>query len=216
MDHPRKGITCTTIIPFKKNPLCRGPAPWIVIRKSLCQLLDRGLARIPLQSQCFSLGPKSPDPPVFLPLVQPILLLEKPGNCRIVLDDLTIHIDDVKCSIRTDPQIHWPEPLVGGGKKFGLLLTGCPPGPVTGTIPREDRAMHDVERRLTVKQISMILIGEEPSPVERCTAPPRKVIAVSFALSVELHPGRIPAPLDTPRMRFTDPITVTVISSSLG
>ena len=76
--------------------------------------------------------------------------------------------------------------------------------------------MHDVERRLTVKQITMILLREEPSPVERCTAPPGKVIAVGFALSVELHPGRIPAPLDTPRMRVTDPITVTVIRSPLG
>ena len=43
-----------------------------------------------------------------------------------------------------------------------------------------------------------------------------KVIAVGFALSIELHPVRIRATLDTPGVRVTEAITVSIVRSDLG
>ena len=75
---------------------------------------------------------------MILTLIQTILLLEKPWDSRVILNDFTIHINDVKRSIRPYPQIHGPEPLISGRKELRLLLFRRSSSPVAGTIAREN------------------------------------------------------------------------------
>src|SRR5262249_22018995 len=73
-----------------------------------------------------------------------ILLLQEARDGREVLDDLAVHIHDIKSAVRPDSQVHRPKPLIGGRQEFGAFVFRNPSRDVFNPASFENEAVNKI------------------------------------------------------------------------
>src|SRR5581483_11402291 len=84
------------------------------------------------------------DAPAIIAAIQIQEFLDVRGERPRVLDDLTIHVDDIQSAIRRVCKLHRPKPGVARGREFHFLLAGRALGFEAHVVRRKDFAMHQV------------------------------------------------------------------------
>src|SRR5260221_12234737 len=91
-----------------------------------------------------------------VPAVQVEKFFQVVGQRPRVFDRLAVHVDDVKCAVRSVGKLHGPKPGISRGNEFGQIFTRPALRFEAGTVQKQNLTMNEIAAGITNEGIVQV------------------------------------------------------------